>query len=168
MEIWDVYDAEGNLTGETAIRGNQLAPGQYHLVCDVLVRHADGSYLCMKWSREKDIYPGYWEATAGGSALRGETALDCVRRELLEETGIHCDTFIQVNSGRFDDRHYISRSYVCTVSVDKDTVRMQEGETEDYCWMTEGEFVDFLNGGRVIPTSFNRYRDYYEQLGYLK
>ena len=31
---------------------------------------------------------GKWELTAGGSALQGETALECASRELREETGI--------------------------------------------------------------------------------
>lgn len=37
-----------------------------------------------------------WEATAGGSALQGENPLECVKRELREETGILIDDFIEV------------------------------------------------------------------------
>ncbi len=35
-----------------------------------------------------------WEATAAVSALQGENPLECVKRELREETGILTDDFI--------------------------------------------------------------------------
>ena len=73
MELWDLYDIEGNLTGEVWERtpGSNLKipDGRYHLVCDILVRHKDGTYLLMKRDPNKDAYPGYWEASAGGAAL---------------------------------------------------------------------------------------------------
>ena len=88
MELWDAYDAYGNQTGETLVRGKEIPAGRYHMVCEVLVRHADGSILCMKRASTKPNYPGFYEATAGGSALQGEEPLACIRRELLEETGL--------------------------------------------------------------------------------
>ena len=85
MELWDAYDRAGNRTGETLVRGKPVPEGRYHLVCEALVRHRDGSYLGMRRDRNKDGYPGWLEFTAGGSALMGETPLGCVRRELLRE-----------------------------------------------------------------------------------
>lgn len=168
MELWDAYDKNGNRTGETLVRGEPIPDGRYHLVCEVLVRHVDGSYLCMKRSRRKDLFPGFYEATAGGSALQGETALDCVRRELLEETGICCDDFTEVAKATFDPRHYIAHSYTCTVDWDKTAISLQEGETEGYKWLTEAEFIDFVNSGEMVPTQYNRYREYFAKCGYLK
>ena len=43
MELWDAYDEYGNQTGETLVRGEEIPDGLYHMVCEVLVRHADGS-----------------------------------------------------------------------------------------------------------------------------
>ena len=87
MELWDAYTRDGVKTGETLVRDEQIPKGRYHLVCEVLVRHVDGEYLCMIRSRQKPNYPLYPECTAGGSALKGEDVLACARRELLEETG---------------------------------------------------------------------------------
>jgi isopentenyldiphosphate isomerase len=81
MEIWDLYTAEGQKTGRTILRGEKLPAGLYHMVCEVLVRHKDGSYLLMRLAPEKKIYPNCWEATAGGSALAGEAPLEAARRE---------------------------------------------------------------------------------------
>ena len=70
MELWDLYNREGNKTGETWERrygkNNQIPDGRYHLVGDVLVKHKDGTFLLTKRHPDKDVYPGYWDASAGG------------------------------------------------------------------------------------------------------
>ena len=65
------------IEGVTLIRDDEanFPEGAYHLVCEVLVRHVDGTYLLMKRSPNKN-WPGMWEATAGGSALKGETDVE--------------------------------------------------------------------------------------------
>ena len=97
MEIWDLYDREGKATGETWERkhGNylEIPDGRYHLVCDILVKHVDGTYLLTKRHMCKDVYPGYWEASAGGSAISGEDPITCAKRELFEETGLRAEEF---------------------------------------------------------------------------
>ena len=75
MELWDAYDCEGHLTGETLVRGEPIPEGRYHLVCGVLVRHVDGDYLLMKRDLSKSAYPGYYEASLGGAVQKGETLL---------------------------------------------------------------------------------------------
>lgn len=77
MELWDAYDRDEKRTGGELVRGEPIPDGLYHLVCEVLVRHADGDYLLMKRARSKKGYPGLYEATAGGSALKGEAPIDC-------------------------------------------------------------------------------------------
>ncbi|MBR6753881.1 MAG: NUDIX domain-containing protein, partial [Clostridia bacterium] len=88
MEIWDAYLQDGTKAGMDLVRGEPVPEGLYHLVSEVLVRHEEGDYLLMQRSFEKPNYPGFWEATAGGSALKGEEALSCAIRETREETGI--------------------------------------------------------------------------------
>ena len=64
-----------------------IPEGRYHLGVDILVVHEDGTYLLMKRSDDKDVYPVFWEASAGGSALSGEEPLEAATRELLENCG---------------------------------------------------------------------------------
>ena len=76
MELWDLYDINGNKTGETWERkpGNyvDIPNGRYHLVADILVIHKDGTFLLTKRDSRKDFLPGYWEPGAGGAAQQGE------------------------------------------------------------------------------------------------
>lgn len=70
------------------VRGEKIPKGLYHLVSEIIVRHQDGTYLLTQRDERKD-FGGMWEATAGGSALKGESPLDCAKRELYEETVFH-------------------------------------------------------------------------------
>lgn len=47
MEKWNAYKKDGTLTDIILVRDEPIPEGLYHLVCEVLVRHVDGSYLCM-------------------------------------------------------------------------------------------------------------------------
>ena len=168
MELWDAYDRNGNKTGEILVRGEPIPEGRYHLVSEVLVRHVDGSYLCMIRSREKPNYPLYPECTAGGSALMGDSPLDCIRRELREETGIEWAEFEEVNRTVRECYSTIFYSYLCTVDWPKDAITLQEGETESYKWLSEAEFIELLNSDRMIPGQPQRMEDWFRKMGYLR
>ena len=140
MEKWDAYTRDGKLTDTVLIRGEIIPEGLYHIVCEVLVRHKDGSYLLMKRARNKEAYPSFFEATAGGSALQGEDEYACVKRELFEETGIACNTFKEVASHIVDRGNVFFHCFVCETDCDKDSIVLQNGETEEYKWLTEEEY----------------------------
>lgn len=168
MELWDAYTKDGERTGEILVRGEPIPDGRYHLVCEVLVRHRDGSFLAMKRWHGKEGYPGWWETTAGGSALRGEDMWQCVRRELKEETGLDGGKFTHICCRITAEDHVIFHSFLCELDCDKTAVTLQEGETEDYRWLTEAEFREFVNSGRMIPTQKRRLRKWLEEMRYLE
>lgn len=167
-ELWDAYDRDGNRTGEVLVRGEPVPEGRYHMVCEVLVRHVEGDYLCMIRSREKPNYPLYPECTAGGSALMGEDALTCIRRELREETGIEWEEFQEIARNVFDDDRCIFHSFTATVDWPKKRITLQDGETEAFEWLSEEAFVELVNSGRMIPEQLRRMREYYDKMGYLR
>lgn len=168
MEIWDLYDIDGNKTGETWERkfgkNNQIPEGRYHLVCDILVKHDDGTFLLTKRSPDKDVYPGRWEASAGGSALSGEGPLECAKRELFEETGISTDRFFQIGTSRREQSRSMFGMFVAETDCDKDSVRLQEGETVAYKWVSREELLAHIGSDDSIPTHDARYRKYYDKI----
>ena len=168
MELWDAYTADGTHTGKTLERDAPIPEGVYHLVCDVLVRHADGSFLAMRRAKTKTGFPGWWETTAGGSALLGEDAMQCAKRELLEETGIAGGEFAPIGYEVFAPTHCLYHSFLCTVACNKAAIRLQSGETEDYRWMTEAEFCSFVNSDAMIPGQRRRLSRFLLENGYLK
>ena len=77
MEIWDGYFENGTLANRALVRGEPIPEGLYHLVSGILVRHTDGDYLLMQRDFAKSNHGAFYEATAGGSALKGEDKRCC-------------------------------------------------------------------------------------------
>ena len=139
MELWDAYDAHLNvIAGQVLVRGEKIPKGVYHLVSEVIVRHQDGTYLLTQRDPRKNL-GGMWEASAGGSALQGESPLECVKRELREETRILTDDFIEVGRVLHQRHQTYYVNYLCHTDVDKDSIVLQEGETSAYKWVTAEE-----------------------------
>ena len=166
MELWDLYDKDGNRTGEVWERrhGNyqQIPEGRFHLVCDIIVRHKDGTFLLTKRDSRKDVYPGYWEASAGGSALRGENPEECAKRELFEETGIKTEHFELVNKVFNDKSHTLFYSFLTVVECDKKSVVLQEGETTDFKWVDAAGLIDYTESDLAISSIIERYKPLYD------
>lgn len=167
-EIWDLYDREGNRTGETFVRGyskvKDIPEGRYHLVVDLLVLHSDGTYLLTKRSECKETYPGFWEASAGGSAVSGEDPLEAGKRELLEETGLTPDYMELVDIRFKDSNKTMFYSYLVGVSCDKDSVVLQDGETTEYKWLDKEAFLAHVDSEDSMKAHNLRYEKYINTL----
>ena len=144
MELWDAYDKDFNkINGVTLIRPGPIPNGLFHLFCDIIVKHVDGSYLMMQRDTNKYFFPGMWEVTAGGSALQNETPFECAIRELWEETGIEANDLIEI--GRLRNRDTFFVQYLYSTDCDKSSVVMQDGETVAYKWANRNELISMKN-----------------------
>ena len=164
MEIWDAYYRNEKKANYDLIRGEEIPKGFYHLVSEVLVKHVDGTYLLMQRDYNKETFPGKYEASAGGSALKGENPIQCALRELKEETGIVVTSLKEVYHIVNDENQRIYYGYLCIVDCDKDSIILQEGETISYKWMDKKEFLDCLNSneyagahGKRIKTNLEKF-----------
>ena len=162
MEVWDAYNANGNLAGCDLVRGKAIPKGLFHIVCEILVLHVDGSYLLMQRDFNKESYPGMFEATAGGSALKGETPIMAALRELKEETGITSAELTQINKTLSDNT--IFYQYLCVTNCEKTSITLQEGETISYRWISKDDFLIFMNTSECIPTQRDRLVSYLENI----
>ncbi len=151
MELWDAYDENfRKIEGLTLVRGEPMPAGVRHLVCEILVQHMDGSYLLMQRDTRKER-GGLWEASAGGSALKGETPLQCAVRELREETGITAENIREIGRGDCPDTFYVE--FLCVTDCDKGRIVFQEGETIAYRWVSREQLLaerDTLAADRVL------------------
>lgn len=142
VEIWDAYDRQFNkIENVRLVRGEVVPDGMYHLVCEIIVKHNDGTYLLMQRDFEKQL-GGMWELTAGGSALMNETQIECAVRELKEETGIESGDLKEIRRIVHDGHRSLYVEYLCITDWDKNAVILQEGETVDYKWVDETELLE--------------------------
>lgn len=144
MELWDAYTKSGAPAGRDLVRGEPIPNGLYHLVCDIIVRHADGSVLLMQRDYRKDILPGAFEVTAGGSALKGENALQAAVRELSEETGIYAQKLLPLYRTVSERSQTIHHGFLCVTDCEKDAIVLQPGETIGWKWLEKDALLDFV------------------------
>lgn len=153
-EVWDAYDKNFNILNVELTRGDTLKEGYYHLVTEIIVKHIDGTYLLMQRDYNKNL-GGKWELTAGGSALKGESPIECAKRELYEETGIKSHKLIEVKRIVHEKHQTLYVEYYCLTDCDKKDIVLQDGETIDYKWIGENILFsldkEFLASDRALP-----------------
>ena len=166
MEIWDLYDEQGRKTGETweRSRARDIPDDRYHIVCDILIRHRDGDFLLTRRDPDKDAFPGCLEASAGGAALAGETPEQAARREMQEETGLTAGKLELIGTTRRPKSHSVIYAYLAEVDCEKDSVRLQEGETVDYQWVDTPVFLSLIREEPVLKIQYPRYKPYLDTL----
>lgn len=158
MELWDAYSKDFSLIeGATLIRGESIPEGMYHLVCDIIVRHTDGSYLLMQRDPRK-AFGGMWEASAGGSALKGEDARTAAKRELFEETGISTDNLAEIGRTVTDENHSLYVCWLCIIDGTKDCIVFQEGETVAYRWVS-AEYIKSMSKNELVTHRMQQFID---------
>ena len=166
MELWDAYDRNENKLGFDLIRDEPIPAGAYHLVCDTVVRHIDGSYLLMQRDLNKKGWPGFFEVGTGGSALKGESPIEGALRELAEESGIiaTADDLVKIHHHVSDTTHSIYYKYLCVTDCPKDSVTLQEGETIAYKWVTKEEFLSFMDSDECIDVQRESMKDFLDSI----
>ena len=148
MEYWDAYDKDLNkIDGITLVRGEPIPENVYHLVCETVVKHVDGTYLLMQRDFNKHL-GGLWELTAGGSALSGETPLECAVRELMEDTAIKAESLTKLGTVYNDKRRTVYCEYLCITDSRKTEVKLQKGKTINYKWVT-AEYLKALSNSEL-------------------
>jgi len=164
MEVWDAYYEDGSLAGCNLVRGEKIPDGLFHLVSNVIVRHMDGNFLLMQRDYNKTSYPGMYEASVTGGAVKGESAEECALRELKEETGIDGANlkFICIYVDKISK--VLFNILLCETDCYKNSIILQEGETISYQWMGQNEFIGFIETDRYIKADKENKQSYFDTL----
>ncbi len=87
-ERFDRIDAHDVVIG-TVLRGEAHAdPTLWHRSVQVLIFGSDGRVLLQRRSASKDLFPGYYCASASGHVMAGEEYAGTAVREVREELGV--------------------------------------------------------------------------------
>ena len=161
-ELWDLYDAQRNLTGRTVDRAQPFRPylpGEtkyYHLVVHVWLVNSRGEFLIDQRSPEKHMFPLMWE-TCGGSALAGEDSLTAALREFREEIGIALlpERGERVLTFRRDEGHYdFLDIWLFRQDVGLADFVPQPGETVQARFATPEEILRMIDAGEFCHATY--------------
>ena len=138
MEYFDVYDDNKQKTGRALPRkGSFLQEGEYQLIVLGIVERPDHKFLITRRSMNKKWAAGDWEVSGGG-VQAGESSLQAVRREILEETGLDVSgaeggliyTYKNIDLARGDN--YFVDMYHFHLDFSSKDVHPQKSETAGY------------------------------------
>lgn len=73
VEIWDLYDAQGEKTGKTMIRGEAIPVGFYHIGVHIWPMNDKGELLIQRRSMGVQWKPGIWAVTGRLGSQRRRT-----------------------------------------------------------------------------------------------
>jgi len=142
IELWDILDKNGNITGRVHERGKRMNEGEYHLEVYVLIENDKGEYLISQRSPSK-TFPNMWECT-GGNAVAGDDSLTTALKEVKEELGVILDP----QNGRMIQHHLRCGTVECCglvdvwlfqQNVDISTVLLSPDETCNAMWASLDE-----------------------------
>ncbi len=152
MELWDIYDRNGQLTGKTAVRGGKpMEAGEYHLVVHILAFNAKGELLIQRRQLYKDGWPGWWDVSAAGSVIKGEDSLAGAIRELSEEVGIHAAKEEMIRFCTMWGSNWIDTFYFTRFDGDPASLTLQTTEVMDVRFASESEVAEMIRDGKFIP-----------------
>ena len=132
-EFCDIYDVNKRPTGKTVDRAAiALNDDEYFLIVSAVLVSADKKILITKRDRKKLWSPGMWEIPGGG-VKSGESSLEAIYREILEETNINLfsrDYKILHTQKR---KTVEGNKYCFEITKDDiENIKGQEGEVSDY------------------------------------
>lgn len=154
MEIWDIYDKNKNITGRFVSRdqGSTLKEGEFDLAVHVAIFNDNNEMLIQKRQSSKDTYPNYWDISAGGHSVAGETSEEAIERELFEELGYRYDfsnerPYLTIHrTDKFDDIYIIKDE-----NIDINKLRLQYEEVQNVTWANKEEIHQLIEEGKFIP-----------------
>src|SRR5215472_10012917 len=88
-ELFDLIDATDHVIGQVRRAEAHRNPALLHRSVQVLVFDASNRLLLQRRSATKDLFPGYFCASASGHVASGDDYAATAAREVTEELGIH-------------------------------------------------------------------------------
>ena len=151
MELLDIYDDDGNVTGKIIERGSdysKLKKNEHIALTVIFIENDKHEFLIQKASKEK----GGLFASTGGHVTSGELPMDTIKREVLEELGINIygDWIAQLGYLNYDMP--LRYMYYLRKNVDLKDVKLQKEEVESVKWMSEDEINKLIEDGKMLES----------------
>ena len=151
MELLDVYDSEGNVTGKVIERGSDysvLNKDEHIALVVIFMENDKGEFLIQKASVEK----GGKFASTGGHVSSGETPLDTIRREVLEELGINIYGEYLEQCGFLLFDMPIRYLFYLKKNIDLNDIVLQKEEVESVKYMSIDEINDLISKDEMLES----------------
>lgn len=158
MEIWDILDENGNQTGQTMKKGEEVPKGYYHLGADVWIINSDNKILIQKRSPLKRQSPNVWAMT-GGSVIKGETSLETIERETLEELNIQLNMDNIQLVKQYKTGEVWLDTYFIKQDINLEDIVIKQDEVSEVKWATYEEIEELVKQNQFLDSRWEFVRD---------
>jgi 8-oxo-dGTP pyrophosphatase MutT (NUDIX family) len=153
VERWDVYSKDGVRTGRVIVRGQVLAPDEYHLAVHIWIRNEDGDYLIQQRAPHLESGPGMW-ATTVGHVWAGEDSLMAACRETEEELGLVLQLSLFHPIHRVVTGQLIQDVYLVQLPIASSYTFLLAPEVSKVTWASKPTIQQMIDDGTFFGYSY--------------
>lgn len=95
----------------------------------------------------------------GGSVIKGETVLEAIQRETLEELGIKLNVENAIKLARYKTDNIWTEEYLIKQDIDLNKIVMQEDEVSEVKFATFDEIEEIFNNDMFIKERWEYVRE---------
>lgn len=151
MELLDIYDNQGNITGKVIERGNKnvkLSKDEHIAVGVIYIENDNGLFLMQKTSPEKG---GLYSST-GGHICHGETPIESIKREVYEELGININNDDIKELGYLLYDKPIRYMFYIKKDIDIEDIKVQKEEVDFVKYMPVEEINKLIENKLILES----------------
>lgn len=171
-EFLDILDKNGNPTGNTKLKKQVHANGDWHRAVHIWIINSQGELLIQKRSPNKDSHPDQWDISVAGHVSAGENAIFASLREIDEEIGIKVKpesleklfttkSETVLNGGTFFNNEF-DDVFLAHIDLDPSRIKFQESEVSAVKYIDFKKLESFLRLGN--PDYVPKTQEYYDKL----
>ena len=157
MEMLDLYDDNGNKLNKKVERGKKYNEGNIMLSV-VFIKNKKNEYLIQKTS----IAKGGDYSTTGGHVISGESAIECIIRELEEELGVIVKEsdleFISLE--KHPSAPCLFNVYELDKDIEIDSLKLQDEEVEKVEWLTTEVILKLIDNNKFKESHGHLFKKY--------
>lgn len=101
MELIDILDEDGKLTGQVATREEVHKKGLWHRSIIVAIVNKENQVLIQQRALTKEKNAGMWDISVAGHIAAGQDSLSAAAREINEEVSVDLGTKVDVKEFRY-------------------------------------------------------------------
>ena len=149
MEYFDVVDENRNSLNKKLPRGAELQENEFNVGVECLIINSNKEILLTQRSPQKS-HSYCWEAT-GGCSISGETSIQTLKREILEEIGISIKEFKLVTTKLYK-KQFVD-IYVTYLNIDINDVKLQQEEVIQAKWFSLEGLYKLKEQNLIVPST---------------
>lgn len=146
MELLDVYNSKGEITGRVIERGSKdFGPDERIAVSIIYIENNEGKFLIQKTSQEKG---GLYSST-GGHIDHGENAKEAIIRETKEEIGIDISNDNVIDLGFICVDFPVRFMFYLKKNININEISLDKSEVESIHYFSLDELNKIIKEGKM-------------------